>query len=96
MHIQQEDSAGEGRFFIQEAGNDVAEIVYMHRGISGIVILHTGVDEPLEGKGIGRSLVDAVAAWARAGNLKITPVCAFAKKVMEHNPAFSDVLEAKS
>lgn len=96
MHIQQEDSAGKGRFFIQEAGNDVAEIVYTHRGASGIVILHTGVDEHLEGKGVGRRLVDAVAAWARAANLRITPVCAFAKKVMEHNPAFSDVLEAKS
>ncbi len=92
MHIQHEEKDGQGRFFIQEGGEDLAEMAYTRRGSSGIIILHTGVDESLEGKGVGKSLVAAAADWARAEQIKIVPVCSFAKKVMEHDPAYADVL----
>ena len=67
-------------------------MVYMRRGNSGIAITHTSVDESLKGSGVGKKLLHAAAGWARAEGLKIVPVCSFAKKVMEHNPDYADVL----
>ena len=56
------------------------------------VISRTDVDLGYEGQGIGKKLVHYVVENARAKNIKIFPMCPYAKKVMLENPDYSDVL----
>ena len=56
------------------------------------VIMHTGVREAYEGKGIARKLVLKVIEAARAKGVKILPVCSYAKKMMTGKEEFKDVI----
>ena len=92
MHIQHEDDGRRGRFFITESGQDVAERDYTMQGDKQMIINHTEVDASLEGKGVGKALVSAGADYARQNSITVVPLCPFAKKVMEHDTAYADVL----
>ena len=92
MDIQHKDGQHRGKFFIEEGGEQVAEIVYSHGAGNTIVIEHTGVDEELQGRNIGFELVQKTVEYARAHGLKISPVCPFAKAVFDKEPGFKDVL----
>jgi predicted GNAT family acetyltransferase len=92
MLIQHEETAHGGRFYLSEDGNDLAEMVYSRQGEHQITILHTEVDPSLEGKGVGKALVAAAVEYARAGDIKIYPICPYAKKVLERTEEYQDVL----
>jgi uncharacterized protein len=92
MNIQHEYNDGRGRFFIQEEGRDLAEMDYNLRN-GAMVILHTEVDPSLEGKGVGKALVDAAATYAREQKMHILPYCPFAKKVLERSSEYADLLQ---
>ena len=55
-------------------------------------IIHTGVREAYEGKGIAQKLVLKVIEAARAKGIKILPVCSYAKRMMTGTEEFQDVL----
>ena len=57
-----------------------------------LVIEHTVVNPAYEGNGIGKRLVFAVVDYARDNQLKILPVCTFAKVVFDKTPEIQDVL----
>ncbi|QNR24419.1 GNAT family N-acetyltransferase [Croceimicrobium hydrocarbonivorans] len=58
-----------------------------------LVIKHTEVDENMSGRGIGKQLLEAVADYSRANDLKILPVCPFAKNIMYRFPdKYKDLL----
>ena len=92
MDIKHEDNAHNGMFFIEENGKILARMTYIWEGAHKIVIEHTLVDDSLKGQGIGKKLVLEAVTFARSKDLKIYPVCSFAKKVLGNNPEFKDVL----
>ena len=47
------------------------------------VITHTIVSEEYGGRGIAKKLVLAIVEEARKKNIKIIPLCSYAKKVLE-------------
>lgn len=55
------------------------------------VITHTEVDKEYGGQGIAAQLVDEVVKQARQHNVKINPVCSYAKRMFERKPAYKDV-----
>ena len=55
-------------------------------------IVHTGVRPAFEGQGIARRLLNKVVEQARLRNVKIVPICSYAKKVMENKEEYRDVL----
>jgi predicted GNAT family acetyltransferase len=57
-----------------------------------IIIDHTDVSDALRGKGAGKQLVSAAVDYARKNNIKILPLCPFAKSVFEKVKEFQDVL----
>lgn len=93
MNIQHEEYNNRGRFFLNENGEDLAEMTYSRASDEVIIIEHTEVDPSLKGQGVANLLLDRTVEWARENNLRILPVCPFAKTMMErHKAQYEDVL----
>jgi len=92
MQIQHNQQDQEGTFFIEKSGDIVAEMTYYLKGENTIVIDHTEVDESLRGRNIGFELVKEGVEYARKQNLKIVPLCEFAKSVFNKKEELRDVL----
>jgi predicted GNAT family acetyltransferase len=80
-----------GAFVMEREGKRLAEMTYTMAG-SRAIIDHTTVDDALRGTGAGKKLVEAAVQWARAGKVKILPLCPFAKSVFDKTPAYADAL----
>lgn len=92
MNIGHVDDGIQGKFFIQEENELLAEMIYSWKGNDRIVILHTEVDARLQGKGAGKQLVAKAVEFARSRHLTIIPLCVFAKAVFDKTIEFQDVL----
>ena len=55
-------------------------------------ISHTGVRPAYGGQGIARRLVEKVIEEARIRGVKILPLCSYAKKMIETNEEYRDVM----
>lgn len=82
-----------GKFFILINGKEEAEMTFFFTSQNEITINHTSVFPGNEGKSFGKKMVAKAVEFARERNIKITPICPFAKKVLENTPEFSDVLK---
>ena len=92
MEIKQSQEGNKGSFYIEDKdGEKIALMTYSVAGSSRIIIDHTEVDEVLKGKGAGKQLVQAAVDYARNNNLKILPLCPFARSVFERTREFDDV-----
>lgn len=92
MDIKHQDDGKRGAFFIEENGENVAEMTYVWSGEDKIIIDHTGVSTALSGKGVGQQLVSKAVDMARGQHIKILPLCPFAKRVFEKVEDYRDVL----
>jgi Predicted acetyltransferase len=73
-------------------GGKAGLMTYSWAGDDKFIIDHTEVDEAYGGKGLGKDLVKAGVEYAREKNVKVIPLCPFAKKVIAKTPEFQDVL----
>jgi predicted GNAT family acetyltransferase len=89
--LRHERSGHKGAFVWEQDGKRLAEMTYTVAG-NRTIIDHTQVDDSLRGKGIGAKLVRAAVDWARMDNLKLMPLCPYAKSVFDKTPDYSDVL----
>jgi predicted GNAT family acetyltransferase len=93
MPIRREQKGHRGAFYIDGEGRRLAALTFSAAPDGRLVILeHTEVDESLRGQGIARRLVEAAVVWAREQQIRLVPVCPFAKAVFDREPSFSDVL----
>ena len=90
--IAHEEDGHRGAFFVEESGRRVAEMTYSRGSDRLVIIDHTEVDRALEGRGIGRSLLEAAVQWARATGTKVMATCPFALAQFQRNPSLRDVL----
>ncbi|MGQ0578461.1 MAG: GNAT family N-acetyltransferase [Betaproteobacteria bacterium] len=58
-----------------------------------IIIGHTEVPAELEGRGFASRIVSTVLDYARAQNLKVLPICPFAKSFIGRHREYQDLLE---
>ena len=79
-------------FYVGQDGAILAEMVYTMPSPNKMIIEHTEVDESLEGKGVGKQLVHTAVEYARNHDIKIIPLCPFAKSVFERVKEWQDVL----
>lgn len=92
MEILQKDDSNRGSFYIEIENELLAEMTYVWAGTDKIIIDHTEVNEKLKGKGAGKQLVTKAVEFARAKNIKILPLCPFAKSVFDKVEEFREVL----
>lgn len=92
MNIEREDQETSGYFKAVIDGRDAGKMSYSVVGDNQIIIDHTEVNSEYQGQGVGKALVEKSAEYARNKNLKISPQCSYAKKIMERSSDFDDVL----
>jgi len=92
MNIERIEHGSKGAFIIKENNQRLAEMTYSKAGDHLIIIDHTEVSDALRGTGAGKQLVTAAVNYAREKNIKILPLCPYAKSVFDRTPEFSDVL----
>lgn len=93
MEIKQRENGNKGAFFIEVDGKQEAEMTYSVAGTGRIIIDHTEVSDKLRGKNAGKQLVAAAVDHSRKNNLKILPLCPFARAVFERTPDYADVFD---
>jgi predicted GNAT family acetyltransferase len=90
--IRHEPAGHKGAFVWRRDGEKLAEMTYSVAG-TRVIIDHTDVDERLRGAGAGKKLVAAAVEWARKEkDVRLMPLCPFARSVFEKTPDYSDVL----
>ena len=81
-----------GYFYVLVDGKSEAKMTFIFAGNDKIIIDHTEVRPGNNGKGFGRKMVEKAIEFAREKNIKIIPLCPFAKSVFDKTPEFRDVL----
>lgn len=92
IDVKLEQNGSKGFFYIDVDGNTEAKMTFVYAGENRIIIDHTEVNPGNNGKGYGKMMVDKAVEFARENDLKIIPLCPFAKSVFEKTSEFNDVL----
>lgn len=82
------DDDPSGSRFVTTIDGHTAELVY-RRVDDGLVLVHTGVPDELEGQGIGGKLVAAAIDRAESEGWTVVPECPFARGWLERHPDVS-------
>lgn len=92
MEIKQFDRESKGFFKAEEDGKEAGRMTYSWAGEDKIIIDHTEVNPEFKGKNVGKQLVMEAVNFARKEQIKIIPLCPFAKSVFDRTSDIRDVL----
>lgn len=90
--FKHEEDGRKGKFTILENEIPAGEMTYVWAGDSKFIIDHTETYEGFNGKGYGKMLVLHGVEYAKQKGVKILPLCPYAKKVMEADPALHEMI----
>ena len=90
--IKHQNNEKNGVFEIYEDGVKVGEMTYTWAGNDKFIIDHTEVNSNFAGQSVGKKLVMKAAKYAKENNLKIIPLCPFAKSVFEKTKEIQDLI----
>ncbi|MFZ2323812.1 MAG: GNAT family N-acetyltransferase [Ignavibacteriaceae bacterium] len=80
-------------YFAAYYGSEIAgKLTYTNTGNNLMIIDHTEVDNAFKGKNVGKQLIMGTVKFAREKNIKIIPLCPFAKSVFDKVDEIKDVL----
>lgn len=92
MQIEQFNRESKGFFKATEDGKEAGRMTYSWAGETRIIIDHTEVNPDFKGKNVGKTLLMEAVTFARTNNIKIIPLCPFAKSVFDKVEEIRDVL----
>lgn len=78
---------------LNEKKEEIGEITWTNAGESLIIIDHTFVENDYRGQGIAEKLVALSVDFARVNQVKVLPLCPFAKKEFDQKTEYHDVLK---
>jgi predicted GNAT family acetyltransferase len=91
--IRREENGSKGRYVVNGPDGAFAEMTYSRVSPHLIIIDHTEVPDVFRGQGVGAKLVTQAVEDARAGGVKIIPLCPFAaSQFRRHAEEWADVL----
>lgn len=92
IEITHQQTDNKGEFKVEQEGKKLASMTYSKAGKNMIIIDHTEVSDKLRGLGVGKKMVLEAVAFARNENIKLLPLCPFAKSVFDKIAEIRDVL----
>ncbi|WP_332606163.1 GNAT family N-acetyltransferase [Acinetobacter sp. ESBL14] len=93
MSIQQTDDGKHGAFKLFEGEVLAGEMAYTWAGDSMLIIDHTDVSDQFRGQGVGHKLLKELISFVRERQVKVIPLCPFAKSVFDKDLSIHDVLK---
>lgn len=92
MEILFQQDSTKGSFYIGGDGNEpLAELTFSMAGTDKMILDHTGVTDALRGKNAGAVMVAKAVEYARANNIRIIPLCPFARAQFDKHPEYNDI-----
>ncbi|HUH33806.1 MAG TPA: N-acetyltransferase [Daejeonella sp.] len=86
------DNSGEGYFYIDANGEELAQMVVTISG-GELTAHHTDVFPKGEGKGLGKKLLAGMAQYVRKNGLKVSALCPFVYGQFKRHPQdFGDII----
>lgn len=92
MEILHFNRESKGFFKAMEGYDEAGIMTYSWAGTDKFIIDHTEVNPNFKGQGVGNKLVMEAVNYARANQLKIIPLCPFAKSMFDRKLELNDVL----
>ena len=93
MEIKKTDDGKTGVFCVELDGTKKAEMTYKHSGDHQITIIHTEVNDALQGQGVGHQLIREAVGYLRENNFKAVAQCSFVKSVFDKkSEEFADIM----
>ncbi len=89
--FRERHTAAEGRFALMKDQAEAGYLTYVRK--DGVMVIeHTVVSEDFRGQGIAGRLVERAAAYAREQSLRVEPQCSYARRFLEREERFCDLL----
>ncbi len=92
MTIEQINETKNGYFRAVDNDIEVGRMTYTWAGTDKFIIDHTEVNPDFAGQSVGKKMVMEAVQYARENNLKILPLCPFAKSVFDKTKEIQDLL----
>lgn len=90
--VTREEGSDAREFVLQVDGERLGSLDFARPEAGVLRIDYVEVAPELRGTGLGRQLVEAAVEWAREENMKIVPICGYARAVIARDPAMSKLL----
>lgn len=81
------------KIVVYDKNEELAVVEFLYIDSNTIEITHTFVSDKLRGQGVAAKLIEEVIALAKKENLKIIPICSYAKGYFEKHLEYSDLLK---
>lgn len=92
IEVVQENGSIRGQFTAYFDSNEAGHMTYTWVNDDKFIIDHTDVEPAYNGKGVGKEMLLKAVEYARMNQLKIIPLCPFAKAQFDKNENIRDVL----
>ena len=90
--VTREEADGIQEFVLRVDGQRLGSLDFTRPDAGVMRIEYVEVAPELRGTGLGRQLVQAAVDWARQGDLKVVPICGYARAVMTRDSAMSALM----
>jgi predicted GNAT family acetyltransferase len=92
VSIEREELNGVHEFVLRIDGERMGFLEYTRPDVGMMRIEYVEVDRSLRGSGLGRQLVEKAVAFARESNLRVVPICSYARAVIARDAGLSAAL----
>jgi predicted GNAT family acetyltransferase len=92
IEVKQIEDGKNDRFAAMDEGKQAGAIFYTSAGKKKMILDHTEVDDAYRGQRIGKKILMYIVEFARENNIKIIPLCPYAKSVFDKTESIRDVL----
>lgn len=92
MTIEHVNDTKNGYFKATTNEVEAGKMTYTWAGTDKFIIDHTEVNPDFAGQSVGKKMVMEAVQYARENNLKILPLCPFAKSVFDKTKEIQDLL----
>ena len=82
VSIEREELNGVHEFVLRIDGERCGFLEFTRPDVGVLRIEYVEVDPSLRGTGLGRQLVDKAVAFAKEAELKVVPICSYARAVL--------------
>src|SRR5436189_5174705 len=91
--IDREDLNGTHEFVLRIDGERLGFLEFTRPDVGVMRIEYVEVSPQLRGTGLGKQLVEQAVAFAKDAELRVVPICSYARAVIQRDPALSAALK---